>query len=300
MKKISLMLVIIMCCSALVGCGLQNMGAIISDKLFHIEGTILTPVETANDDTIYITHGENFNQDDIGFVLSLHGEERNDRIPKDMPGRTGLEYVLNAGKEGQPIFTASFKDSYIICAYLKVGALPYIPNIWGDYKFDVTKYVWLKFNNDTEMPEKLNEMNRTEDIYLLYDCAIENNIVNGVEYNKTCKSYIKYKGKYCYNYVTSDMLLFFDSYKLSDVFGESNHIDFPLYGGDAFEVYTDKDGVEYLRFSYDEIKYELGEHYDVLSPYFEVLEEHVNDEVTVSNLIGIKISDILNYINMGR
>ena len=56
-----------MCCSALVGCGLQNIGAIISDKLFHIEGTILTPVETANDDTVYITHGENFNQDDIDF-----------------------------------------------------------------------------------------------------------------------------------------------------------------------------------------------------------------------------------------
>ena len=301
MKRILvLFLITTVICSMLTGCVLNNIVAVISNILFHIDGTVLTAANTEDGETVYIMHGENFTQDDIDFVALLHGEKRNDKIPKDMPSRAGLEYVLNAGKEGQPIFIASFEDSYIICAYLKIGALPYIPDIWGDYKFDVTKYVWYKFNNNTETPERLNGMSRTEDAYLIYDCMLEKDIVNDVEYNKACKSYIKYEGEYCYDYVTSNMLLFFASYKLSAVLGESKHIAFPIYSGDAFKVYTDKDGVDYLTLSYNRITSDLGEHYDFLSPYFEVLEEHVNNECSEPELIYIKLSDILDYINGGR
>ena len=284
----------------LTGCAINNIFALISDTLFHIDGTVLTAANTEDDKTVYITHGENFTQDDIDFVLMLHGEKRNDKIPIDKAGPAGLEYVLNAGKEGQPIFSACFGDSYIICAYLKPGALPYITNIWGDYKFDITKYIWYKFTDSSQMFETINGARLTEDSYLLYNCTLEKDVVNNVEYNKTFKCYIKYEGEYSCEYVTSKMLLFFASHKLSNVLDGSKHIAFPLYSGDAFGVYTDEDGIDHLRFSYSEVYYEFGKHYDSLSPYFEVLEEHITDEETVPKLIGVKLSDILNYINSGR
>jgi len=301
MKKIALFLVVIICCSILVGCGLQNIGAIISDKLFHIEGTVLTAAETTDGDTVYITHGDNFSQDDIEFVLSLHGEKRNDKIPKDIPGRAGIEYVLNAGKEGQPIFTSYFEDLYIICAYLKPGTMPYIPNIWGDYQFDITKYIWFKFTDSSQMVEAINGAKWTEDAYLLYDCTLEKDVVNNVEYNKTFKCYIKYEGDYSYEYVTSNMLLFFNPQVLSNVLGKLKHVAFPLYTGDAFGIYKDEDGVDYLRFSYSESQYIFGEHYDSLSPYFEVLDEDFNDKGTSPvKSVRIKLSDVISYVNDGR
>lgn len=301
MKRVLVLFLITMViCSMLTGCVLNNIVAVISDTLFHIDGTVLTAANSEDGKTVYITHGENFTQDDIDFVLMLHGEKRNDKIPIDKPGRVGFECVLNAGKEGQPIFSACFGDSYIICAYLKPGALPYITNIWGDYKFDVTKYIWYKFTDSTQMLETINGARLTEDSYLLYNCTLEKDVVNNVEYNKTFKCYIKYEGEYSCEYVTSKMLLFFASHKLSNVLSETKHIAFPLYNGDAFGVYTDEGGIDYLSFSYNRIASDLGEHYGFLSPYFEVLEEHVNDEETVPNLIGIKLSDILDYINSGR
>ena len=271
--------------------------------------TTSTAIELPSGEAIVITYGKDFNEDDIEFLLMLHGETRNDREICEPPIGHNLKTMLTLGQNCNPIFLAHFENPYYISAYLKTDAPEYEPNEWGNYKFDLTKYVWYKFYNSEQLVDEIDGMKRTEDTYLLYDCIIKRDIVNGVEYNKNAKYYTKYQGEYIFNIITPNMLLSFDHIKwMTD---GTWFVPYQEYGAGTLEVYVDPNGIEYLYFYYgsyyeDGTEYEnyteksFGEHYEYLSRYFEILDEYINDSSRILKSAGIKLDILTKYLTDGR
>ena len=314
-KLISLLLVIIITCSVLSGCDWDSLIDYITPstaapKWEAPEGVIETAMVDENGNSITIAHSDNFTQDDIEFVIYLHGKLRS-VAAIEPPPNYNLNDILSEGMNGNPIFLSHFENPYFVSAYLKSDAFEYELNKWGEYKFDVTKYVWYKFYNSEQIVDEIGEMERTKDTYLLYDCIVERDIVNKVEYNKNCKCYMEYRGKYVLDKMFSDMLIYFDSGLVSDVTGNSKFIFYPEFGSGGLEIYTDEDNIEYLYFSYgvyteDGAEYKnyakelFGEHYEYLSQYFEILDEYVNDSGRTVKSAGIRLDIIDDYLSNRR
>ena len=285
--------------------------SISSQNLPNTIETVQSEVELENGETITIAHGKDFNQDDIDFLLSFHKNTRNDMEICEPLMSYNLKNILSAGKQGHSILLAHFENPYFISAYLKSDASDYELNEWGDYKFDVTKYVWFKFYDLTQIVDEIDGMERTNDTYLLYDCTIKKDIVNGVEYNKNCKYYMEFKSEYTLELTTANMLLYFEPQFVADVVGDEKYILYPEYGGGTLEVYVDEIGVEYLYFYYgsyyeDGTEYEnytqqrFGDYYDYLSQYFEILDEYINDSGVRVKSAGIKLDLLTKYLTDGR
>ena len=273
--------------------------------------TVQSDVELENGETITIMHGKDFNQDDIDFILTFHGNTRNDMEICEPLMAYNLKNILTVGKMGHSILLAHFENPYFISAYLKTDAPEYELNKWGDYKFDVTKYVWYKFYDFTQIVDEIDGMGRTKDTYLLYDCTIKRDIVNGVEYNKNCKYYMEYKSEYTCQLTTADMLLYYEPHFMSDVVGDEKYILYREHGGGTLEVYVDENGVEYLYFGYRAINQEgaeyenaakklFDEHYESLLQYFAVLNEIRNEDGLILQYAGIRIDLLTEYLTDGR
>jgi hypothetical protein len=267
MKKlitILLVLTIIFSCFALVGCSIKD---IIDDFLESREtlpeGIVKTKVTLDNGENIYIAHGENFTQDDIDFVVMRHGVKDESYIPCDL-----ISYCLgNALSSGSNLYLARFENPYRITAYLKPDAPEYEDPF--DYAFDVSKYIWIKSNLNEDIPSRIeDEYTKTTFSYVLYDCTIRKDIVNGIEYNQKYKYYTEYKKETAWYPISEDMLVWT-----------------PLYVNERFIagfrtkdiVYIDESGKEYLVFwseifdSRNENTMKaasalLGEHYDMIFP----------------------------------
>ena len=271
--------------------------------------TIFTTINDVNGEIITIAHGKDLVKDDIDFILELHGKKRNDLVEYDRPPHYKLSEVLTMVKKGKPFFLAHFENPYIICAYLKLDVPEYEINEVGDYRFDITKYVWYKFYNAEQVVDAINGMERTNDSYLFYDCTIERDIVNGVEYNKSCKYYMEYTGEHVLKRTTPDMLLYFDfTYWMTEGMW---FVPYPEYSGSDFEVYVDENGAEYLYFNY-RVYYEGGseyenvaidiwdEHYEYLADHFEALNETMNEDGLILQYAGIKLDELTKYLTDGR
>ena len=273
--------------------------------------TVESDIELENGETITITHGKDFNQDDIDFILTFHGNTRNDmEICEPLMGYD-LEGILTMGKMGHSILLAHFENPYFISAYLKSDAPDYELNKWGDYIFDVTKYVWYKFYDFNQVVDEIDGMERTDDTYLLYDCTIKRDIVNGIVYNKNCKYYMGFESEYTLKLTAANTLLYYEPHFMTNIVGDEKYIPYREHGGGTLEIYVDENGVEYLYFYYgsyyeDGTEYEnytqqrFGEHYEYLSQHFEMLDEYVNDSGRTVKSAGIKLDLLINYLTDGR
>ena len=127
MKKIiSLLIIICFICPILSGC---NMGEIVRGITFWKlpEGVIETIAIDKEGSSINIAHSDNFTQDDIEFVSTLHGKMvcRNDYMIETVYDSVGrlLWQIIEKGKS--PILT-HYENPYIICAYLKPYQMEYL------------------------------------------------------------------------------------------------------------------------------------------------------------------------------
>ena len=86
---------------------------------------------------------------------------------------------------------------------------------------------------------------------------------------------------------------------------QKKYIHYPEFGGGVLDVYVDGNDVEYLYFYYgsyyeDGSEYEnyaqkrFGEHYEYLSQYFEILEEHIDDYGYLVKYAGIRLDILMN------
>ena len=308
MKKLTCLLLVIIACSVLVGCDWKNIfNKETSPEWEAPEGVVETTTTDKDGNSITIAHSDNFTQDDIEFIMMFNGKMRNDRAVADMPPSYLLGDILSMGQAGEPLFLVHFSNPYIICAYLKPDSADYELNEFGSYKFDATKYVWYKYADSSQIAEEIDGMKLTKDVYLLYDCIIERDIVNNVEYNKNCKYYLNYKSEATLNITSSDMLLYVEPQRVTNIIGDNQFIAYPEYGGGVLDVYIDENAFEYIYFYYGSYnpdgtvyqnyaKYLLGEHYDVLVPHFEMLNESINDKGRTLKYAGIRLDIVVDYL----
>ena len=321
MKRIiSLLLIVITLSSLLAGC--EWNGEFDWNKIFNWgesepkwklpEGIIETTVEK-DGAQLTIAHSENFTQDDIDFVVMKH-EVNNNASPMLSIMSYSLGTILSYAQDGSPLYLMHFENPYIIIAYLKPNQPDLVPDEKGKVYFDATRYVWCKFYDSKSIPKKIGDATLTSNSYLLYDCTVVRDIANGIEYNRECKYYLKYIDESSYNRTTTDMLMWFGSNNaittgkkfISEYSAETTR----------YEVYTDDNGVEYLKIQGDTRAYDTDgnlyvvedyvrkelwpyeqEYYDILSPYFTYFshsEYEDKNDGTIFRYVYIEIDDFIN------
>ena len=290
MKRITsilLVLVMVLSSAAIVGCDLST--------LIGGEGTTATTTTTTTTTTtentspenppeeLVIKHGDNFTEEDIEFVRNLQGEYNG---PSRDHTLYSFEKMISAVSSGAPIYriTVDVDNPYYICAYADIEDLDTSELII----LNVSAFSWYKFYDAVDIPTS-DEGETIELIYAVFDCTIEEDIVSRIEYNYMCKYYVKCHSsslsldepldEWNRNMLIQDYNVF--SGEKQNVF--LLHKDNPYY---IFPVYEDENGYNYLYFTYvykayvdgekqpvyySNAKEMLGDYYDALSPYFEIL-----------------------------
>ena len=176
---------------------------------------------------------------------------------------------------------------------------------------DISKYSWYKFYNTESIPNKISDLNLAWGCHT-YDATIIKNISDSIEHNhkfKFCninKCSVKdfreiYEYMIFYYWEPVQEIHFVKDYWYSDIF---------------FQGHTTNEGKSYLILKYgdslledgsisgylEQNKNQLREYYDVLSPYFERVEEldyefTTSDNISIISLIyGIPIDTIFDNL----
>ena len=167
-KLISLLLVVIFICSALLGC---DWGSILnkSENVDDITSTSTTTITATTTNPLFpenptIEHGDNFTDEDIEFIMHLHGQ----KIPPDGYLITyNLFDIMYMAKHNSPIFLMHLENPYVIAAYLKPDQYKYQKDDLGYYCFDASKYVWYKFFEGETVPKVINDMRLSSHSYVV-------------------------------------------------------------------------------------------------------------------------------------
>lgn len=315
-KVISLLLVVTIISALLVGCDLMsifNKNEI--ENITPTTTTTTTITTTTNSAPLYpenptIEHGDNFTDEDIEFLMHLHGQKMggNDNV---LMFYTLSEIIHNA-QSGSPLLLMHFENPYAICAYLKPNPDKYQKDEDGYYYFDVSKYVWYKFFEGETVPGAIDDMQLTSFSYLLFDCTIVRDIANSIEYNKQCKYYARYYSEISFTQTTSDMIMYFSDKNVAS--DDSQFVEESPLSKTTYEVFIDENGVEYLFFKYRRylpdgtlahnydknffVNYN-GDFCDIVSPYYEVLKEITEEDGDLIQYAGIRL-DILMQIEINE
>ena len=257
-----------------------------------------------------IEHGDNFTEEDIEFVENLHGQIIGGN--SDLYHSYTLAEVISNAQRGEHLFWAYFENPYVICGYKKLNQPKPPKDNEGNIRFDATQYVWYKFYEAESIPEMIEDMKISSYSYLLYDCTIKRDISSNVEYNKTCKYFLKYAYGSDFDAYASDMIIYCgrtDITKYDNKFIPSYKVT-----KNAYEVYIDENGAEYLFFKHKRylsdgsLEYDYaedffasynGDFYDIVSPYLEVLKEIIDIDGDLIQYSGIRL-DILMQLEINE
>ena len=249
-------------------------------------------------------YGDDFTAEDIEFVRSLHNSYIG---PSGDHTLFSFESTISEAQRFKtPIYYASIdtENPYFICAFANSKVLF---ELGGPVAFmDVTKYSWHKFYDVDSIPESIEDKD-LQHKYLLYDCTIKKDIVNGIDYDYHCKYYLSRKTLLLDNSY-KNVLIYFpgDEVVIEDkttflLHKTSENANFTLYVGKDEKVYLhlyDKFLLDGKENEYGTAREILGEYYDVLSPYFvrlpELDSEGINDygQEYVVRYVGISLNNL--------
>ena len=246
-------------------------------------------------------HGDNFTEEDIEFVKSLKGNLTTAYI-------SYMYYNFNSlfnNQSGMYPFVGhiSTDNPVIICGYLDFDILENVL-LYNVDKLDISDYKWYKFDISETIPDIIGEDEKIWS-FLVLDAWIEKNALT----NEECY----YEFKYYMDIKTNAVPNFFKQYETMIVYTfKSNYIsgyhDTAIRCGLFRPGYVDKNGVSYLVFQEQIIHQDgtiddglaqgtLKEYYDILKPYFEILEElddtyESDGETCVRRYVGVKIETL--------
>ena len=254
-------------------------------------------------------YSDNFTEKDIVFVKSLekNGEGLAERFS---PIIMSLVDVIRDTQGNKGFYQAELdiNNPYFICHYYqdntKYDFLLSFDNIF-ETSLNKTNFKWYKFENCDfeELPQEIDGMIRGE-TYILFDGVIVRDIAEGTEQNLTFTYYAKRTENFNIFGIWEDMLFYYskglpyfeaDNNKhlfLTYVVDYANEYQSALYSGEDetkyLLFYTDHKNYDIDNLSNnDYLRYQLGEFYDKLVPYFERLEEL---DTTNSYFFGIDIN----------
>ena len=307
-KLLSLVLALTMIssCLAITSCNLIG-------EIFGTTGTTTTTTGGGDPAPVTFEHGENFTEDDIEFVRMLHGRimtAQDDSLGFEIPVNYSLYDALScAQNHGMPLLLMKFDNPYIICAYQKPNITNYEVSDDGTYLFDITRYVWRKYSVEDEIPEIFGDCSLSKYSYLLYDCTISKDIVNGTIYNKQCKYYLNYSDKESIKMLSQYMLFLEDGIKAYT--DDSKFIKHSDYGVGHFNIHIHNDQ-EYLLI-HEQIlqndivisdmvsKQDFKDYYNIFSPHFVFFEEldysyEYNDNLFVKRYAGLDLNVLIETL----
>ena len=299
MKKISLVLVIciLLGCASLISCNFSE----IFEKTSSIESTEPSetmqpseqptqpseqpqptePTSSSSSTTepqpepeeLVFEHGDNFTEEDIEFVKSLHGA---DKYSSD-PIYYTFNIIINKLQNNIGFFyqlTIDIDSCYIICAYIDLDVKENL-KIYNSNIVDVTKYTWFKFYPQMDIPDTIDDLEMCFG-YEVYSGIIEKDVVNNIDY---CQPFIYY---FDYNNANNGkpnegMLMYM---KLSIDITDYIYIRRNPYDVSCYQIVSNQEGETFFKL-YSDVLYENGrivEHSknnnELLGIYFDVLSAH--------------------------
>ena len=308
-KLISILLVmtIILSCLALVGC--EWFGGEQTTATTTTTTTTTTAPPPVDPSTIEFKHDDNFTEKDIEFIKSFHGYQ--DMIVDPIIfSFTEMIDTVRKGKWHLYYAHVDIDNPVYICGYIDISTEENLYE-WTSNCIDVTKYVWYKFDADEEVPEKIDNMSLGWGFHI-YDAVIAKDIGNGTNPEHKFKYYsLTFGGVRDVIEVYEYMLIHY--YKpLDEIVG----IEEIRKCSRCYQGYTSTNGKDYFVLKVgnsleedgtisdylDQNKNQLGDCYDILSPYFERIEEMDDiftdiEGVTVKRLrYGISLDIIKNIL----
>ena len=150
-KVISLLLVVTIISALLVGCDLMsifNKNEI--ENITPTTTTTTTITTTTNSAPLYpenptIEHGDNFTDEDIEFLMHLHGQKMGENSEESIP--CSLYDVTLDAQRGTPLYLMKFENPYVISGYRKPDYKKPQKDENGFYYFDISQYIWYKFDD---------------------------------------------------------------------------------------------------------------------------------------------------------
>ena len=298
-KLISLFLVVIFICSALVGCdwsGIFNQSEN-ADDMTSTTTTTTSITTTKPKPQIVPTfeHGDNLTNEDFYFITNKAEYFPDSYWVTIYDDFTDfLAYMQQ--RETYYEFSVDFSSAYYICAYLskdyyETSPFPFPPfSVENGYLVD--EFVWYKFAQCETVPEQIDNCDFIGG-FILFDCTIERDILNNKECNYKCKYYaplengyadigVDLTSKYCD--VNSRILRYAEDLASTPYIFLTSNAYHNYYRSNSFVKPIEHDGEMYLRvdsssdaynpetFSFEKHKDEIGSHYDEIVPYLTVIE----------------------------
>lgn len=276
-KLISLLIVIITICLAFGGCN-KN---------------------------ITFKHGDNFTDEDIQFVRSLHKSKSLNH--KDIPS-TSFDSIVSRCEFAQSLYMLDFEAEkpYYICGYAKTNTVNMLISLFSN-GLNVSLYTWYKFDNANEIPDSIDGKDLCQ-AYRLLKCKVKD-ISYGIEYNESFIYYEKTRSDGT-GFTTNSILFFMgDNHRLSQ--SEYNTINGGVEYKRAFVVYTSTDGTKYIPIldelfidgnsQKDLAKEELGIYYDTFSSHLVRLEElDYESETMKERYLGLRVDVLSEFLIVGK
>lgn len=255
---------------------------------------------------ILIRHSENFTEEDLKFVESLHHSVHyKNSMPFDMPIPYTLGEIIDniRSEEESTLFLMELMVDrpYFICKYGKnMGESPDLPD-----KCNVSDFIWVKYDNSEDILPEYNGI-KLQKSYILFDGVVKSDIVNDISYNKPCKYYLEFTdGEDYFN--DTDKLMIYRNKNL--VHSDESLFITKSYFSEDYKIYTNN-GVSYVLFThqiYSEADQSyiykseayFGKYYDVLLPEFVRFDKFDEYLIEVKNsyiyeIYGVDIAKLID------
>lgn len=316
MKRIiCLLLVVIMACSVLMACNLEQFFATENKPEDSNPTTATTePTSPPAPDIVSPTklytpsfvHGDNMTDEDICFIMEHAGNEvpicsYPPYVPNDVSGF--LNYMKARNFTYYEISIDFDAPHYYICAYLDKSWFDNFiiaPPGTADSGYLAEYYSWYKFEQNEAIPEEIDNCIFMGG-FVLFDCVIEKDLLNGKEYSYECKFFASLRNGYSdigadfastyeiyndyilyhldYDFLVEDKTPSTDYLFLAPSYYQQYH------RADEWKGVIENDGQRYMTvfsstekynpdtFSFEAHRENIGNLYDQILPYLTVIEK---------------------------
>ena len=298
-KLICLMLVVVFASSLLAGCEWGNTSSTMPTTTTTTTQKKIPPSERDPIlDEFVLDYTDDFDEYDVEFIKHMYERNLTSFPPVNEYEKPAdfCTHMLELNTEENTFYKISVdieNPIYFVAVYNDIGA--YILVLGGCV--DMVK--WRKFNEYEDIPQSIDGEDLVG-VYAVYNCVIEKDILNGVDYNYETKYYLPLTNGYepcnlAYLYGLCESVLWIDIYK---IFGRPTttvilHTLFFVEDmmKEQYEYFIDENGIEYLAMPFNNYEYfsihawRFGRHKSEMLPYItknESLNEYYyeNGEIT--------------------
>ena len=226
-----------------------------------------------------------------------------------VPAPTFIDKIKDVQTEGLSSFYKASIDNdsrYYICGYGSTELSSFMYMTIGDGAW---VYEWYRVDGFENIQKNINNKELVH-LFVVYDAVVEKDLIDGTSYNLKTKYYSKRSDMDREFVIQGDTFII---YRRKYLINEKNY---PYLTGsdlnDGYRMYIDDNGVEYLAFLYEQCREKDGltqncserlflDYYDVLSPYFVLIDEfetisYYNEDRIINKYAGIEVEKLVDLL----